>query len=326
MYKITDGKFAAAVSNAGGLGIIATGGLDLLKIKEEIRICKSLTNNPFGVNIYMLSPIVNEIVDLIIEEGIKIVTTGATSSLSIIKKLKEAKIMVFPVTSSVVLAKRMARYGVDGIIVEGMESGGHVGYDTTMSLVVQMKREIDWLTSTVQSQCGNHVIFYYSGHGVPAENQSTSYLLPKDGYAKNPTTGYDLADLYKELEKLDAESVVLLDACFSGTKKQGGMLVESKGIAVRQKIVNPSSRAITISACQGTESACVFEDQKHGMFTYFLLKKLQESKGKASVEDLYNYVKTNVMRTSSQIYNKQQTPSINYGSMVQDIKTKTLVP
>lgn len=143
MYKITDGKFAAAVSNAGGLGIIATGGLDLLKIKEEIRICKSLTNNPFGVNVYMLSPIVNEIVDLIIEEGIKIVTTGATSSLSIIKKLKEAKIMVFPVTSSVVLAKRMARYGVDGIIVEGMESGGHVGYDTTMSLVVQMKREID---------------------------------------------------------------------------------------------------------------------------------------------------------------------------------------
>ena len=143
MFGITDGAFAAKVSNAGGLGIIATGNFDLQRIKEEIRICKSLTTKPFGINIFMLSPIVNEIVDLVISEGIKIVTTGATSSISIIKKLKEAGIMVFPVTSSVILAKRMAKYGVDGIIVEGMESGGHVGYDTTMSLVVQMKRTLD---------------------------------------------------------------------------------------------------------------------------------------------------------------------------------------
>ena len=143
MTGISCGKFAAAISNAGALGVIATGGLLIDEIKEEIRICKSLTNNPFGINIYMLSPIVNEIVDLLIEEKIKIVTTGAASAISIIKRLKEADILVFPVTSSVTLAKRMEKYGVGGIIVEGMESGGHVGYDTTMSLLVQMKKELN---------------------------------------------------------------------------------------------------------------------------------------------------------------------------------------
>ena len=143
MHGISDGAFAASVSNAGGLGIIATGGFTLDEIKEEIIKCKKLTNKPFGVNVFMLSPIVNEIVDIIISLKVKIVTTGAASSFSIIKRLKSEGIMVFPVTSSVVLAKRMARLGVDGIICEGMESGGHVGYDTTMTLIPRMAEALD---------------------------------------------------------------------------------------------------------------------------------------------------------------------------------------
>lgn len=143
MAFISDGKFAACCSNAGGLGIVAAGELELEQIRKEIRICKSLTDKPFAVNIFMLRDDVEAVVDLVIEEEVKIVTTGAQSPLKFIKKLKDNNIMVFPVTSSVVLAKRMEKAGVDGIICEGMEAGGHVGNDTTMSLIVQMTKELD---------------------------------------------------------------------------------------------------------------------------------------------------------------------------------------
>lgn len=143
MTLISDGAFAAAVSNAGGLGIIASGIWDINRVKEEIHILKSLTDKPFGVNLYMMSPYIEELVDLVISEGVPVVTTGAQSPEKYIKRLKEAGIKVFPVVSSVVIAKRIQRFGVDGIIAEGMESGGHVGEETTMSLIPQMVKELD---------------------------------------------------------------------------------------------------------------------------------------------------------------------------------------
>ncbi len=143
MTLISDGAFAAAVSNAGGLGIIASGIWDINRVKEEIHILKSLTDKPFGVNLYMMSPYIDELVDLVISEGVPVVTTGAQSPEKYIKRLKEAGIKVFPVVSSVVIAKRIQRFGVDGIIAEGMESGGHVGEETTMSLIPQMVKALD---------------------------------------------------------------------------------------------------------------------------------------------------------------------------------------
>jgi len=143
MTLISDGAFAAAVSNAGGLGIIASGIWDINRVKEEIHILKSLTDKPFGVNLYMMSPYIDELVDLVISEGVPVVTTGAQSPEKYIKRLKEAGIKVFPVVSSVAIAKRIQRFGVDGIIAEGMESGGHVGEETTMSLIPQMVKELD---------------------------------------------------------------------------------------------------------------------------------------------------------------------------------------
>ena len=142
MTLISDGAFAAAVSNAGGLGIIASGIWDINRVKEEIHILKSLTDKPFGVNLYMMSPYIDELVDLVISEGVPVVTTGAQSPEKYIKRLKEAGIKVFPVVSSVAIAKRIQRFGVDGIIAEGMESGGHVGEETTMSLIPQMVKEL----------------------------------------------------------------------------------------------------------------------------------------------------------------------------------------
>ena len=138
MANISDGRFAASVSNAGGLGIIAAGGWDSTRLKEEIRICKSLTNNVFGVNVMLMSPYVEDIINLIIEEKIAVVTTGAGNPGPYVARLKEAGCKVFPVVASAMLARRMERYPIDGVIAEGTESGGHVGEATTMSLVPQV--------------------------------------------------------------------------------------------------------------------------------------------------------------------------------------------
>ncbi len=138
MANISDGGFAASVSNAGGLGIIASGAWDGARLKEEIRVCKSLTDKPFGVNVMLMNPHVDEIIDVICEEKPAMVTTGAGNPGKYIPRLKECGIKVFPVVASVALAKRMERYGIDGLIAEGTESGGHVGEATTMSIVPQV--------------------------------------------------------------------------------------------------------------------------------------------------------------------------------------------
>ena len=138
MANIATAEFAACVSQCGGLGIIATGSLSAEQTRIEIQKCKQLTNQPFGVNIMLMNPDASEIVDVIIEEGVPVVTTGAGNPGAYMAKFKEAGIKVFPVVPSVGLAKRMERAGADALIVEGGESGGHVGEMTTMALVPQV--------------------------------------------------------------------------------------------------------------------------------------------------------------------------------------------
>lgn len=138
MANIATAEFAACVSQCGGLGIIATGSLSAEQTRIEIQKCKQLTNQPFGVNIMLMNPYASEIVDVIIEEGVPVVTTGAGNPGAYMAKFKEAGIKVFPVVPSVGLAKRIERAGADALIVEGGESGGHVGEMTTMALVPQV--------------------------------------------------------------------------------------------------------------------------------------------------------------------------------------------
>ena len=138
MANIATGEFAAAVSNSGGLGIIATGGLNTEQLKEEIRKCKSLTDKPFGVNLMLLNPCIDEIAIMIIEEGVKIITTGAGNPGKYISKWKEENMIIIPVVPSVALARRMEKLGATAIIAEGTESGGHVGELTTMTLLPQV--------------------------------------------------------------------------------------------------------------------------------------------------------------------------------------------
>ncbi len=138
MANIATGEFAAAVSNSGGLGIIATGGLNTEQLKEEIRKCKSLTDKPFGVNLMLLNPCIDEIANMVIEEGIKVITTGAGNPGKYISMWKEANITIIPVVPSVALAIRMEKLGATAVIAEGTESGGHVGELTTMALLPQV--------------------------------------------------------------------------------------------------------------------------------------------------------------------------------------------
>lgn len=138
MANIANHQLASAVSNAGGLGLIASGGDNAEKVRQEIRLCKSLTDKPFGVNIMLINPHSADIAQMVIEEGVRVVTTGAGNPGTFITAWKDAGITVIPVMPSVAFAVRMERAGADAIIVEGTEAGGHIGELTTMALVPQV--------------------------------------------------------------------------------------------------------------------------------------------------------------------------------------------
>lgn len=138
MAWIADGKLAAAVSEGGGLGILAAGNAPGDYVREQIRIAKSLTQRPFGVNIMLMSPFVEEVAQVVAEEKVAVVTTGAGNPTKFMAQWKEAGIKVIPVVASVAMAKLMTRLGASALIAEGGESGGHVGELTTMVLVPQV--------------------------------------------------------------------------------------------------------------------------------------------------------------------------------------------
>ena len=156
------------------------------------------------------------------------------------------------------------------------------------------------------------VIFYYAGHGFPDDKQQTAYLLPIDGDASSiTTTGYSLAKLYKEIAGLKMKSaVVFLDACFSGAKREDKMLASSRGVAIKVKEEAPQGKMLVFSAAQGDETAHQLEDKHHGLFTYYLLKELQQTGGDVNMGTLTEYVTKQVKRQSVVINNKKQTPTV----------------
>lgn len=143
MAHIACYPLVSAVSEAGGLGIIAAGGLSGEELREQIRETKKRTKKPFAVNLMLQMENIGEQVDVLIAEGVKIVTTGAGTPKPYMDKLKQANIKVFPVIPSVKLAKKMEQLGVDGVIAEGMEAGGHIGETTTMALIPQVAQAVE---------------------------------------------------------------------------------------------------------------------------------------------------------------------------------------
>ena len=188
----------------------------------------------------------------------------------------------------------------------------------TNATLNNIKHEIKWLQDVIAVYNGDaKVIFYYAGHGIPDEQNKSAYLLPIDGYGSDVTTGYALEDLYKALGCLPSKAVtVFLDACFSGAKRDGDMLASARGVAIKVKQNYPTGNMVVFTAAQGDETAYPYKEEGHGLFTYYLLKKLQETKGDVTLGELGDYIKTQVERQSIVTNGKLQSPAILSASSI----------
>ena len=154
-------------------------------------------------------------------------------------------------------------------------------------------------------------IVYYCGHGIPDEKTGEAYIVPVDGKGTNMATCYPLQTLYKTLAGTKAESITyFMDACFTGANKEGSMLVAARGVAREPKKEVLAGKSIVFSASSGDETAMTLEEQGHGLFTYYLLKKLQETEGNVSYGELSEYIKKNVQKDAFLINEKPQTPIV----------------
>ncbi len=176
----------------------------------------------------------------------------------------------------------------------------------------QIRYELNWLKKVAEAYNGEaKVIFYYAGHGMPDESNSTAYILPSDGFGSDINSAYSLNELYRQLGNLPAQQVtVFMDACFSGAKRNGKMLTAARSVAIKAKSGTPKGNMVVFSAAQGDETAYQYNRKKHGLFTYFLLKKLQETKGDVNLKDLEIYIRENVQRCSIRENGKKQTPTM----------------
>lgn len=177
-------------------------------------------------------------------------------------------------------------------------------------------RHIDNLSKAFGSDL--NLIFYYAGHGFPNESSKNPLILPVDADASIPETCYDLGKIINTLGKLDANSVVvLLDACFSGAERGDNMILASRGVRMKSKESTPLGKMVILSASQGDETAYPLNTERHGLFTYFLLKNLQENNGKVTLGELSDYIIKNVKQQSIVSNGKLQTPSISVSPLLE---------
>ena len=181
---------------------------------------------------------------------------------------------------------------------------GDATYGTMLSAMSDIKKIATAYEGDIE------VLFYYAGHGAPDEQQE-AYLMPVDAYGVGGEACYSLARLYKELGGLGARRVtVFLDACFSGSTREGTMLASARGVAIKARSASPTGNMVVFTAAQGDETALPYGSQGHGLFTYYLLKKLQESGGEVTFGELGDYLTEQVSRRSQVVNRKSQTPAV----------------
>lgn len=187
----------------------------------------------------------------------------------------------------------------------------HLVEDATLN---DLRNEIDWMKSVGKAYRGDaSFILYYAGHGLPDDANRNGYLLPVDGYGSNVATAMAMNELADELGSIDSKvTLVLLDACFSGAVRSGGMLSSERGVVLKVKPHKVSrGNVVMISASQGDQTAAKYDEKNHGLFTYFLLKNLRDTKGRATIGELVDDITTNVNRVSVVSNNKVQTPGVS---------------
>ena len=284
MANIAEHNLVAAVSNAGGLGIIAAGGMNADQVREEIRKTKELTDKPFGVNVMLLNPDAPNIAKVLVEEKVAVVTTGAGTPEPYMKDWLEADIKVIPVVASVALAKRMQRCGAAAVVAEGTESGGHIGESTTMSLVPQVVDALDipviaaggvgdgrgfaaaLMLGAEGVQIGTR--FLVAKECIVHENYKELVLKAKDidSVVTSRTTGHPVRVLrnamtreylklekegksLEEMEKLTLGS--LRKAVFDGDKAGGSFMAgQIAGLISKEQTAKEIIEEITAEACE----------------------------------------------------------------------------
>ncbi|MBO7055267.1 MAG: caspase family protein [Bacteroidales bacterium] len=189
----------------------------------------------------------------------------------------------------------------------------HYAPDATLN---NIRAEVKWLKDIMEVYSDAKIIFYYAGHGIPDEANHSAYLLPVDGYGTDVSTGYKLDLLYSELGKANQHVTVFLDACFSGAKREGDMLVAARGVAIKTKSGSPQGNMVVFSASQGDETATANDNERHGMFTYYLLKKLKETQGNVTYGILGDYIRDNVKKQTV-VSGKLQTPTVTPSASIQ---------
>ena len=194
----------------------------------------------------------------------------------------------------------------------------HFSQDATFGT---MKSEIKWISDVMAAYNGQaKAIFYYAGHGMPNEADLSAYLLPVDGFSADFETAIKLDDLYERLAKNPSQCVtVFLDACFSGSVRDNGMLTNARAVVIKPNSNAIKGKTVVFSAATGKETAFPYKEKQHGLFTYFLLKKLQETKGDVDYQTLSNYIIENVKRQSVVVNQKSQTPQVNTSEQLQNI-------
>jgi hypothetical protein len=183
-----------------------------------------------------------------------------------------------------------------------------------------MRSEIKWISDVTSAYTGQaKIIFYYAGHGMPNEADKSAYLLPVDGFSSDFETAIKLDDLYNRLTASPTQSVtVFLDACFSGSIRDEGMLANARGVRMIPQTDILKGNIIVFSAATGNETAYPYKEKQHGLFTYFLLKKLQDTRGNVDYQTLLNYITENVKQQSIVVNQKSQTPQVNTSTDIQN--------
>ena len=189
------------------------------------------------------------------------------------------------------------------------ESNIRTYYDATFGDILAAMDDIKNITDAFDGKV--NVIFYYAGHGMPDESNRNAFIIPIDATGTQPEACYPLSRLYAQLGELKANSVVaFIDACFSGSLRGDGMLASARGIKIKPRDIPAEGNLVVLSAASGDQTAFPYHEKGHGLFSYYLIKKLNESKGEATLGEIADYVSSNVSQQAVVVNKKPQTPGV----------------